>query len=140
MPATDFLADIAVTETGQGFPYQDYVVIAGIPSPGKAIIKNLKHPSGLDERKGYGLSGATVIFTGDTLATFDIEFQLWAASDWPLWKAFYQLCFAKVAFSGPGGLLPFALTISHPVLEQVGVTEVFVVDRGAADKDEYGLW
>ena len=72
-------------------PAQDYVLMGGLKSPGLAIVKNIVAPRGWDKREGYGFSGASVVFHGAKLATFDVEFQLWLDEHWLAWKVFSQL-------------------------------------------------
>lgn len=123
------------------FPAVDTVFIGADESPGQATILSGKQPSDWDERKGYGLTGATLWPKGDPLGTFAIRFDIWLESDYQKWLAYYTKYFAPEAkLITPGSLTPAALTIVHPVLAQLGLQQCVVTDREQLTKDEYGLW
>lgn len=126
---------------GPRFPYADTIQIGFDTSPGKATVIHASRPSGWDERKGYGLSGATLWPKGDPLGKFSILFELWDEDDMAAWSTFYGKYFAPEAkLITPGSLRPAALTILHPVLAQLGLQECVVEGRGPMLKSEDGLW
>lgn len=123
------------------FPAQDYVTIGFDRSPGKVTVIHGSIPSDWDERKGYGLTGATLWPKGDSLGTFDLLFELWDEGDYGPYQTFYNKYFApEVKLITPGSLSPAALTIFHPVLAQAGLQECVVTGREPFLKDEFGLW
>ena len=138
------MSDFIVTASGLivPFPYADQIQIGPDVCPGKQTIIAGDVPSGWDERKGSFLSGATLVPTGDPLATFQILFELWDESNYYLYTVFYKKYFdpaMKLALP-PGTSMPAALTILHPVLTQAGVQECVVTNRGLLTKDDLGLW
>lgn len=124
------------------YPGRDYVMIGGDPSPGKATIRGLNSPRGWDERKGYALSGANLVPTGNPLATFDITFEFFDETEFPLWYAFAAKYFDAAVRFVPGTLKPKALGIEHPILTAPPhrITEVVVTDAKGLEGDETGGW
>ena len=123
------------------FPYADTIQIGNDVSPGQATVIHGKMPSDWDERKGYGLAGATLWPKGDPLGTFSIRFDLWDENSYASWLSFYKKYFSPSAkLITPGSPVPAALTILHPVLAQAGMQECVVTDRSVLTKDDTGLW
>lgn len=85
----------------------------------------------LDERIGYGIDFAFLIFTGRKLAEFEMPIRLLTAKDWDDWHSFALLIHAVPA-RGPvsnttNGFTPGkALTIWHPILYPLGITQCVV--------------
>jgi len=123
------------------FPTQDYVTIGGDRSPGKAIIHDVHTPRPWDIRKGYALTGATIIPQGDDLGTFKIRFELWDPADVPAWYAFAAQYFDKSVRLLPGSSKPKALSILHPMLSAppIRITACVVDDATALEPDDDGL-
>ncbi|MDQ2782605.1 MAG: hypothetical protein M3Y26_08760 [Actinomycetota bacterium] len=116
-------------------PEQDYIILAAVKSPGRAYIKSAGSPRDWDIRKGYGFSGASVVFTGNGLAKFEVDIELWLPSHWLDWKAFAKL------LAKPGGLTPIVgLGISHPLLTTppLSITSVVVEDVSQFVQNEEG--
>lgn len=114
---------------------QDYVLIMGTPTPGRATVLNANSPRKWDERPGYGLSGASSVYTGDSLAKFKVQIDLWEFEHFALWKAFSQ-----IVKKPPKGIRPIALDVIHPVLADLDITQAVVVDRSQLTQIEDGLW
>lgn len=122
------------------FPQQDYVFIGGAQSPGKAEISGGNLARIWDKRKGYGFSGAYLVYLGTDLAEFDITFTLWDPSQVGDWLDFvFQ---SKIAAPPKAPLFPGALDIKHPVLNlwPLQISSVVVTKCGQFDQDDYGLW
>lgn len=135
------MANAVSSLLGGSFPAQDYVTIGFDRSPGKVTVIAGARPSDWDERKGYGLTGATLWPKGDSLGTFDLLFELWDETDFGPYTTFYNKYFApEVKLITPGSFRPVALTIFHPVLSQLGLQECVVTGREPFMKDEFGLW
>jgi hypothetical protein len=119
-------------------PEQDYVLLGGARTPGRATIVGAGSPRSWDIRQGYGYSGAIVVFTGEGLAKFDIVVDLWLPSHWGEWNRFAKVALAKA----PLGMKPKALDIAHPLLalEPIKVTSVVVEDVTQFEEDDEGLW
>lgn len=95
-----------------GFPLlQSYITLAGQKSPGAARVKGADAPRDWDVRKGYGYSGAFVVYTGDNLAKFDVEIRLWEPTQFDEWAVFSALL-AKPTI----GKRPKAMDIGHPAV------------------------
>jgi hypothetical protein len=129
---------MSVTDLLARYPAQDYVTIANVPSPGRATILGAGLKRTWEIRKGYGLSGATVVFTGADLAKFDIEIALWDAEHWIQWDLFAKAILAKP----PTALAPVALGIQHPLLnlEPLKITSIVVEEVTQFEEDDSGLW
>lgn len=124
---------------GGDFPAQDYIVLSGEKSPGRATVKAPNSPRTWDKRKGYGTSGASLVYTGDDLSEFDVEIVLWKKSQFAEWKSFAKKCLEKP----PKGARPKALKIEHPVVNASPwlIDEVVVKDvLGFEDTSDDGLW
>lgn len=122
---------------------QDYVTIGGDKSPGKATILNMSNPLGWDVRLGYGMNKATLVPSGNPPAEFSIKFDLWDAADLPAWNEFAKKWLKKslVTGAGPAGVTK-AISVQHPMLQAqpFSVQDCVVVEPGALEKDEFGLW
>ncbi|MCC6557194.1 MAG: hypothetical protein IT372_29940 [Polyangiaceae bacterium] len=102
----------------------DVFLLAGRKSPGLSDIAGASNPRDWDVRKGYGLSGATVVYTGDGLAKFSIKIFLWEDEHFEEWAEFKVL-----VRKAPRGTRPKALDIYHPILEDLEISSVVVEDR-----------
>jgi hypothetical protein len=102
----------------------DYILLTRKKSPGLAEIAGADQPRKWDERGGYGLSGATLVYTGDGLAHFSVRIHLFSAEDWNEWNVWKQL--VKKA---PLGTRPKAQDIWHPYLEDLEIKSVVVENR-----------
>ncbi len=119
-------------------PYQDYIMLGGQQSPGLATPVKAGSPRNWDKRAGYGLSGATLVYTGDDLSEFDVIIDLWEDAHWSEWATFAK----KVLTKPPIGTRPMALGIQHPLLSMapLNITEVVVKDVYQFEQDEFGMW
>lgn len=123
-----------------GAPTQDYIVLGGFPSPGKAVVRGASSPRKWDIRDGYGLTGAVCVFMGEGLATFEVDIYCWEEFhflQWPIW--------AKLTLANPPiGARPTSQSIKHPQLNDPPLTidQVVVTDvtQWEQDPDETGLW
>ncbi len=113
----------------------DYALVAGKRTPGIAEIHGASSPRKWDERKGYGLSGATVVFRGVGLAKPTMVLRLYTAEDWAAWHEF-----APIVARPPSGQRPRSLEIWHPILEDLGVRSVVVQDVSQPEQTTDGEW
>lgn len=123
---------------GNEFPQQDYILLGGVQSPGRATVLGAGSPREWDVRKGYGYSGAVTVYTGENLAKFEVLIELWEKSHFAEWVRF-----AKIALEKPPlGTKPKALDIAHPLLNlpPLSITSVVVEDVSQFEQDEEGLW
>lgn len=117
-------------------------------SPGKATVRKPSEPRTWDKRKGYGFIGATVVYTGEDLSEFDVDFYLWTQPQSQDWDAFKKKYFERPPI--PTVLLegqlfppqPKALGLSHPVLARVNIIAAVVTDVVWGGEDDFGgvMW
>jgi len=123
-----------------GPPHQDYIILAGAPSPGLAVVRGAGSPRKWDVRDGYGLTGAVCVFMGEGLAAFDVDVFCWEPQHFLAWQAFARLTLANP----PIGARPMSLSIEHPVLNDVplSISQVVVtnVTQWEQAPDDTGLW
>lgn len=123
---------------GKTAPQQDYIVLAGQTSPGLAVVTGAGAPRNWEERKGWGLSGATIVYTGAGLAQFDVQISLgFSSDDWAAWDDF-----AKLLEKAPTGKRPKALDIEHPLINMrpINIKSVVVTDVSQFEQDDYGIF
>lgn len=113
----------------------DYVLLANRRSPGLATLSNVSSPRRWDERKGYALSGARVVFRGIGLARPILTLRLYTEqdfADWHEWRSLVQ--------RPPVGERARAQDIWHPILEDLGITKVVVEDVLQPRQTADGEW
>lgn len=114
----------------------DTISVAGRKSPGLCNVNGGSSPRKWDERNGYGLSGATIVFTGLGVAEFVTKLWFWLDEhfeQWDSWKA--------LVAPPPQGQRPKILDVYHPLLAEVGILGAGVTDRTQLTPgDETGLW
>jgi hypothetical protein len=115
---------------------QDFVVLGGRKTPGIATLEGFSSPRRWDERRGPGLTGATLRFMGVGLAKGTLRLLLTTEEDWDDWEAF-----APVVQRPPIGHRATHLQIEHPQLELLGIRAVAVEDVSQPTPiDDTGLW
>jgi len=113
----------------------DYFTLAGLKSPGFAELTGASSPRKWEERGGYGLSGATVVFRGVGLCYFTFKIKLYTEEDWADWIGWKALVDRP-----PFGVRPKANDIVHPFLDQLGVTAAVVEEVSQPEQGEAGEW
>ncbi len=113
----------------------DYILLAGEKSPGLADVRMADSPRRWDERNGYGLSGATVVYRGAGLSHFSVFLRLYSQTDWANWHDWKRL-----VDKPPVGKRPRAQDIWHPLLEDLEIKSVVVEDVLQADQTDDGEW
>jgi len=113
----------------------DYVLLAGRRSPGIAEIVDASSPRRWDERRGYALSGATLIFRGVGLARWKLVLRLYTDQDWEDWHSWRELVQRP-----PLGERARHLEIVHPILEDLGVSACAVAELKQPTQGEAGEW
>jgi hypothetical protein len=126
---------------GDGFtPHQDFIVLQGLPSPGVAVVRGASSPRNWDVQKGYGLTGATTIFTGEDLAKFDVDILAWETQHFIEWEVFAR----ATLVNPPIGARPISMSIQHPLLNAapLSILQVVVtnVTQWEQDSDGGGLF
>lgn len=113
----------------------DKFVLAGEVSPGYAELKGVGTPRKWEQRRSYGMGGATVWFLGRELAQFTIRIELWTEEDWAHWQSWRHLVLAP-----PFGRRPRALDIWHPILDEKGISSVVVLDCKGPEQIKPTVW
>lgn len=128
-------------------PRQNYIVLgkAGIivPSPGLAVVKKAGSPRKWNEMVGYGVDGASLVYAGTGLSSFDVDIFIWKEPQhWVEWEIFAPLLAKPIPL--PLGLAApeFALSIQHPVLNAKpwDIQRVVVEDVSSWEQDDFGKW
>ncbi len=101
----------------------DFITLAGERSPGLAVVSNVTSPRRWDERRGYALSGARVVFRGIGLARPIVTLRLFTTEDWNDWHDWRELVQRP-----PIGERATAQDIWHPKLEDYDIVSVVVED------------
>jgi hypothetical protein len=126
------------------FPTDDYFVIGGDRSPGKATLIKCNSPSGIDVRKGYGLDGASTVPTGQEPSDIEFLIELWDETTHPAaFDIFARKWLTRPVAIPQGGLKALALNIQHTGVNRApfNVSKVLrhdVVHHG--DPEGIGLW
>lgn len=114
----------------------NYVIVNGIPTPGRCKISGAALTFDWDIKKGHGMVGATTVFTGRAPVEFTLTLEFWNNEQLLEWEAG-----ASKLFQAPKPLgLKAALGIKHPLLDELGLTGSFVVKkRGQLELNANGL-
>jgi hypothetical protein len=114
----------------------DYVKLAGQRTPGIAELQGFDSPRRWDVRRGYALSGSTLVFRGVGLAERGkLVIRLYTEQDWEDWHAF-----APLLQRPPIGERARALDISHPITEELGIRSVVVSNVSQPMQTGDGEW
>lgn len=122
------------------FILDDYVSPGICQQPTGASVKRK-----LDERLGYGIDRAFLIYTGRELASFTTELLLVTKADWTYWRETFQPMIHVVPRRGPvtsstGGYEPGkSHLIWHPQLIVLEITQCVVEVEPQETLDEYGV-
>lgn len=124
------------------FPISNTFTIGGDNCPGKATLLEAPKVFGWDQRKGYGLTGAYSVPTGEELVLAKFLVELWDGAQWPLWLLFVKKYFTRPVITAPGGLSSLGLGIQHPLLNAppYSVHKVVPAKVHEAKQDEWGGW
>ncbi len=116
-------------------PNLDFYLLDGKPSPGLSSIDGAGSPRKVEQRLGYGLSGAISIFRGAELSEFSISTSLYTAEDWAAWHVFSPLLLTP-----PRGQRPVVRGIYHPILADLKIEKVLVKDLTQPVQTGEGVW
>jgi hypothetical protein len=144
-PVSEF--DAPIPNDFDGRVEADAIRITGTWSPGLCEISKAGVIFTWDKRKGYGLGGAWLIFTGDDLSEFDITWRFWRQDQIDAWKAFQKTNFSKppVQPQQNGAFLPNipkpkALGVYNPILNELGITQMVPKTIGQFRQTVIGKW
>ena len=113
----------------------DYVLLEGKRSPGLATISGADNKSRWDERRGFALSGARVVYRGMGLSRPTLTLRLYTVDDWAGWHQWRPLVQRP-----PVGERATASDIWHPILEDLGITAVVVENVLQPKQTAPGEW
>jgi hypothetical protein len=118
----------------------DYITLAGNKSPGLAEVRGASSPRKWDEQDGVGISGAVLLFKGRGLAHFSVILKLCSAQDWSDWFAWKPVVDKLPSQRGGEGKDSGALSIWHPLLEQLDIKAVAVAEVMQPEQVGDGEW
>ncbi len=123
--------------------FQDYIILAGLLSPGVARMTSFQRVRDFEIRKGPFQSGAFLVYKGENLAKFTIELEVAQPPD----TIVQWLLFANLLNKVPDGLSPallssFALGINYPILNSapINISDVVVESFTPWSQGEMGEW
>lgn len=114
----------------------DYFEIAGQRSPGVADLEGVTLSRTIDERKGFGLMGATTIVRGQKLARFTAKVRLFEPEHFDQWQAFVDV----LRRFNPRNDRLRGFSFSHPQTDQLGISAVVVEEIGSPVQTGDGEW
>lgn len=124
-------------------PASDKIILSGVGTPpmgtpGRATLKPPNSPRGWVEGDSYGMTGKVLRYTGDGLAEFDVDVDLWLYAHFIDWTIFATLYLQKTIPGTP----PRRLGIHHPwlVMPPHLITTVVLLDCTGPTLDEDGLY
>ncbi len=115
-------------------PALNYVVVNGVPSPGKAIITGADIPYNYDVQQGYGLSGAVTVFRGRGVSEPTLTIQLWERAHFLLWPLFAKM------LEPPKPGIKLVVEMRHPLLSAADIKAVAVKRLGQLTRGANGIW
>lgn len=113
----------------------DHILVMGKASPGLATLEGAGDKRRYDERRGYGLSGAFIVYRGQLLARWIVHIRLYTPEDWDAWAAWRPLLSAV-----PTTRRGKALDVWHPHLEELGVSSGVVEEISQPAQTADGEW
>lgn len=125
------------------FPAVNTIVLAGQSLPGKWTLLEAPKKYGWQIQKGFGLSGAFVLPTGDELIVPKFQGEFWNDADWALFKPIRAALLAKAAYTQGASndkKNSRAMAIDHPELKAFGVTSVVVAEVTPIVDQGGGRW
>lgn len=114
----------------------DYVLVAGQRTPGLATIEGAVSKRRIAIRMSYALTGGVAVYRGFELVKFQIKIRLYSSEDWQAWESFRSLIARP-----PIGVRAKALDVTHPILEELGVSQALVESVSQPQRtDDSGEW
>jgi hypothetical protein len=116
----------------------DVIRLAGKTSPGQCDLSGAHAPRKWDVFRGFGLSGATTVFTGIDIDKFSVRLSFWD----PDQIDDYNTNFAPLLALPPRGKRPKSLDFYHPQASDppIGIRSVGVQDVTQLQQVGDGLW
>jgi len=116
----------------------DSVTIAGLtwgsnaPGAGRIVVKRAKRSYKWEKKNPKGQVGERQTWVGRSFPPFELHFHFWDTPGFNYWQDYSQV------FVYADGTAPPALAIYHPSLVLVGISQVIIVDVGAAELQNEG--
>jgi hypothetical protein len=138
----DYADRVAIPANSIGLPTTDTFTIGQDDCPGRCELTAGGVVYGWDERKGWALTGATLVPVGDPLNEYGFRVYLWTGTQYAAWLAFAAKYLSAAVKYLSGTTTPRALSIYHRVLAAppFSVTEVVVGKVGVPVEDDDGGW
>ncbi len=116
----------------------DAFYFSGEQVPGGPVIVegSSGSPRKWQEVGGYGLTGATIRFTGLGLAKFDVIVQLINPEHWDAWEKYQR----SVLAPPKPGVYARAHAVFHPLLKICEIREAIVEDISLPKQTAAGVW
>lgn len=112
----------------------NFVVVAGIQSPGRAQLTGVAAPFNYDVQPGYGKEGATTVFRGRGIAKFTLTITLWEREHFIAWPVFSAM------LEPPKTFKPLVVEMRHPLLSAADIKAVAVESLGQPERQNNGMW
>lgn len=113
----------------------NYVLVNGIPSPGRAQLTGVKVPYSWDIQQSYGREGAVTIFRGRGIAKFTLTLTMWLKEHFIAWPFF-----AALLEPPKPPKPPLVVQMGHPVLSAADIKAVSVESIGQPERQPNGFW
>lgn len=113
----------------------DVCLLGGVKTPGICEITGASSPRKWDKKAGYAMTGAILVYHGIDLSAFTISLKLYTLEHWTGWEVIKPLLMRP-----PIGRVAKALDVVHPVLNEVGISQLVVEDVSAPEQVEDGVW
>lgn len=113
----------------------DFPRMNGTRCPLLTDVSGAASPRKWDEKQGQGLSGATLVFTGEGLAKPVLRFFAWKSEHFVAWEIFRPII-ATVPTKNKSA----AISIEHPFLNELGCAAVVIEEEGMWTQASPGLF
>jgi hypothetical protein len=142
---TEFTAPIVGDPDGRC--QADALLVGGDFTPGVCVVSKAGIPYTWDKQKGWGYSGAWLLFTGDDLSEFDTTITVWRQDQVDAWKAWSKKYLAKAPVQAQQNSAflasvprPKALGVYNPILAELGITAIVPKHIGQWNQVSIGKW
>ena len=114
----------------------DQCTIAGYLTPGLCEVTGASSLRKWEEQAGYAMAGAIVFYRGVALSHFTMTFRLFTEQHWQQWADIRPILMRKPKV----GATTLALDVDHPVLNEVGISQMVIEEIAAPEQTEDGVW
>ncbi len=137
---TDFGDQLLNTLLNGAFPAVDTVVIGNDEMPGQWLLQSTKREFLWQKQQGYGLNGARLLFTGLQNVEFSFLARFWDPKDWAAFNNKYRSKYFSAAVVALGAQKGYALGITHPELNAIGVKSAVLKSTPVFTNNGRGLY